>query len=257
MTGKPAKRAISGAAALAELAGELRKVARPGRAAAEKAYLKSDLELWGVMVPDVRRIAIEYAKAHPGLGRTDLKAISLAAFKTEIFDLRSVAIALNDRRRALLEERDLPWLLDLVDASKTWAHVDWLAATVIGDVVGRHPASLRWLPLWAKQKNFWIRRTALLAQLNTLKRGEGDWELFTRLAAAMLHEKEFFIRKAIGWVLREMSKKRPKIVYDFIRAHRDEMSGLTLREGAKYLSDTQRKALRLEPWRDREGKPYR
>lgn len=252
MSRMPATRAPSGASALAVLAGELRKVARPGRAAAEKAYLKSDLELWGVMVPDVRRIAIAYAKAHPELGRTDLKAISLAAFRTPVFDLRSVAIALADRRRALLEDRDLPWLLDLVDASRTWAHVDWLAATVIGDVVGRHPASLRWLPIWAKQKNFWVRRTALLAQLNTLKRGEGDWGLFTRLAAAMLHEREFFIRKAIGWVLREVSKKRPKLVYDFMRAYRDEMSGLTLREGAKYLSDAQRKALRLEPRRVRE-----
>jgi len=253
----PPQRASSTSAALAELSGELRKVARPGRAAAEKAYLKSDLELWGVMVPDVRRIAIEYAKGHPELDRSDLKAISVAAFKTEIFDLRSVAIALCDRRKAMLEERDLPWLLDLVDASKTWAHVDWIAATVVGDVVGRYPASLRWLPIWAKQRNFWIRRTALLAQLNTLKRGEGDWELFTRLAAAMLDEKEFFIRKAIGWVLREVSKKRPKLVYDFLRAHRDEMSGLTLREGAKYLSDGQRKVLRLAPWRDREGRPYR
>ena len=240
-----AKRAPGGSAALAELAVELRKVARPARAAAEKAYLKSELELWGVMVPDVRRIAVEYAKAHPELGRNDLKAIAFAAFRTQVFDLRSVAIALSDRRKAVLEDRDLPWLLDLVDASKTWAHVDWIAATVIGDVVGRYPAVLRWLPIWAKQRNFWIRRTALLAQLNTLKRGEGDWELFTRLAAGMLDEKEFFIRKAIGWVLREVSKKRPKIVYEFIRAHRDEMSWLTLREGAKYLSDTQRKALRL------------
>ena len=239
------KRAFDGSAALAELAVELRKAARPARAAAEKAYLKSDLELWGVMVPDVRRIAVEYAKAHPDLGRNDLKAISVAAFNTQVFDLRSVAIALSDRRRAVLEDRDLPWLLDLVDTSKTWAHVDWIAATVIGDVVGRYPAALRWLPIWARQENFWIRRTALLAQLNTLKRGEGDWELFTRLAAGMLDEQEFFIRKAIGWVLREVSKKRPKIVYAFIRAHQGEMSGLTLREGAKYLSDTQRKALRL------------
>jgi len=53
----PPERASTTSAALAELSGELRKVARPGRAAAEKAYLKSDLELWGVMVPDVRRIA--------------------------------------------------------------------------------------------------------------------------------------------------------------------------------------------------------
>jgi 3-methyladenine DNA glycosylase AlkD len=196
-------------------------------------------------MPDLRRIAAAYAKGHPELDRRALREIAEAAWTTDVYELRSVSIALLDRRKAVLEERDLPWLLDLVDGSKTWALVDWLAATVIGDVVGRHPASLRWLPIWAKQKNFWIRRTALLAQVNALKRGEGDWELFTRLAAGMLDENEFFIRKAIGWVLREVSKKRPKLVFEFIRAHRDEMSGLTLREGAKYLSDAQRKSLKL------------
>jgi 3-methyladenine DNA glycosylase AlkD len=241
---------------LTKLDRELRAVARPHRAAGEKAYLKSDLVFYGVMVPDYRRIAAEYAAARPELDRRELKAVAVAAFKTDVFDLRSVAIALLDRRRALLEERDLPWLLDLVDASKTWAHVDWIAVTVIGDVVGRYPASLRWLPIWAKQKNFWIRRTAILAQLPQLKRGEGDWPLFTRIAAGMLHEKEFFIRKSIGWVLREVSKKHPKPVYDFIRAHQDGMSGLTLREGAKYLSDAQRKTLGLAPWRDRGGKRF-
>ena len=72
----------------------------------------------------------------------------------------------------------------------------------------------------------------------------------------MLDEQEFFIRKAIGWVLRETSKKRPKLVYDYLRPRRDRVSGLTLREGAKYLSDAQRRSLGLAPWRDREGKPF-
>jgi len=243
--------------ALRDLGPALELAGTAARAKGEKAYLKSDLVFYGTPMPDMRRIAAEYAKAHPELDRRWLRALAEAAWKSDVFELRAVALALLDRQKRDLAERDLPWLLDLVDASKTWALVDWLAATIIGDVVGRHPASLRWLPIWAKQRNFWIRRTALLAQLNTLKRGDGDWELFTRLAAGMLDEKEFFIRKAIGWVLREVSKKRPKLVYEFIRAHRDEMSGLTLREGAKYLSDAQRRTLRLEPWRDREGKPYR
>jgi 3-methyladenine DNA glycosylase AlkD len=242
---------------LAELDRSLRAAGTPERARWDKAYLKSDLTFYGVTLPELHRIAREYARAHPDLDRRQLRAIALGAYATDRHDLRSAALALLDRRRAVLEERDLPWLLDLVDASNTWAHVDWLAVGIIGDVVGRHPASLRWLPKWAAQKNFWIRRTALLAQHDQLKRGAGDWELFTTIAVGMLDEKEFFIRKAIGWVLRETSKQRPKIVYDFIRAHRDEMSGLTLREGAKYLSDTQRRSLGLEPWRDREGKPYR
>jgi 3-methyladenine DNA glycosylase AlkD len=210
-----AKRGSAGDA-LAILGSKLRAAGTAARAKSEKAYLKSDLVFYGTAMPDLRSIAVEYAKAHPDLDRRALKAIARAAWKTDVFELRSVSVALLDRRKALLEDRDLPWLLDLVDGSATWAHVDWIAATIIGDVVGRYPASLRWLPVWAKQKNFWIRRTALLAQLNTLKHGEGDWDLFTDLAAGMLDEKEFFIRKAIGWVLREVSKKRPKLV---LRVH--------------------------------------
>jgi len=234
----------------------LRAAGSPERARFDKAYLKSDLRFYGVTLPEIHRVAREYAREHPDQGRTTLRAIALGAYGTDTHDLRTVAIALLDRRRAVLEERDLPWLIDLVDASNTWAHVDWLAIGVIGDVVGRHPASRRWLPRWARQKNFWVRRTALLAQHDQLKSGKGDWPLFTRLADEMLDEREFFIRKAIGWVLRETSKKRPKIAYDYLRKRRERVSGLTLREGAKYLSDAQRRALGLEPWRDREGKRF-
>jgi 3-methyladenine DNA glycosylase AlkD len=61
----------------------------------------------------------------------------------------------------------------------------------------------------------------------------------------MLGEREFFIRKAIGSVLREVSKKRPTLAFEFLREHRDEMSGLTLSEGAKYLPSARRRDLRL------------
>jgi 3-methyladenine DNA glycosylase AlkD len=59
----------------------------------------------------------------------------------------------------------------------------------------------------------------------------------------MVGEKEFFIRKAIGWVLRDVSKKRPELAYAFLANHIHEVSGLTLREGAKYLSEAQREEL--------------
>ena len=241
---------------LSALDRELRAAGTPARAQSEKAYLKSDLRFYGTSMPVTRKLAIDYVRTHPDLGRRALRALAEAAYATDSFELRSVVTAILERRVGVLEERDLPWLLDLVDASKTWAHVDWLAINVIGDVVGRYPASLRWLPKWAKQKNFWIRRTALLAQHDQLKAGAGDWVLFTRLADTMLDETEFFIRKAIGWVLREVSKKRPKLVYEYLRPRRERVSGLTLREGAKYLSDSQRRSLGLAPWRDHDGKAF-
>src|SRR5262249_52074895 len=85
----------------------------------------------------------------------------------------------------------------------------------------------------------------ILAMLPELKRGEGDWPMWTAMADSMLHEKEFFIRKSIGWVLREVSKKHPRQVFDYMKPGRERMSGLTLREGAKYLSASQRNVLGL------------
>jgi 3-methyladenine DNA glycosylase AlkD len=73
----------------------------------------------------------------------------------------------------------------------------------------------------------------------------------------MLDEREFFIRKAIGWVLREVSKKRPELAYAFLKEHRDRVSRLSLLEGAKYLPSAERKSLGLPSeaaWVTREAK---
>src|SRR5207244_69868 len=162
-----------------------------------------------------------------------------------VHELRSAAIGVLERQRARLTARDLPWLVDLVCRSNTWAHVDWIAPKVIGDVIARYPRARSHLTRWAADDNFWVRRTALLAEHDALRAGGGDFALFARLAAGMLDEREFFIRKAIGWVLREVSKRRPELVYGFLRDHRDRASRLTLQEGAKYLPVGRRLGLGL------------
>jgi 3-methyladenine DNA glycosylase AlkD len=220
-------------------------VGTPARARQEQAYLKSDLRFYGASVPEIRRAGADFARAHPDLTRAELRAIVDGLYASGWHDLRSAAIALLGSYANLLRESDLPWLVRLVRSSDTWAHVDWLAADIIGGVIERHPGSRRRLPGWAKDESFWVRRTALLAQLRVLSRGDGDFDLFARLAAGMLDEREFFICKAIGWILREVSKKRPRLVYRFLREHRAAISSLSLQEGAKYLPARMRTGLGL------------
>ena len=237
-----------------------RAVGTPARAAGSKAYLKSDLRFYGTTMPDMRAAVNDFAREHPDLTRAELREIVNELWSTDIFELRSGGVELLSKYSALLGERDLPWLIGFVRLSKTWAHVDRLAADVIGGVVGESRSALRRLPVWARDDNFWVRRTALLAQLRPLSHEAGDFALFARLAAPMLGEREFFIRKAIGWVLREVSKKRPKLVFEFLRQHREEVSGLTLSEGAKYLPAAQRRVLRLPAeaaWVQREKRAKR
>jgi 3-methyladenine DNA glycosylase AlkD len=91
--------------------------------------------------------------------------------------------------------------------------------------------------------NFWVRRSALLTQLLPLKQG-ARFDTFAGYADAMLEEKEFFIRKAIGWVLRETSKRRTDEVYRWLLPRASRASGVPLREAIKYLDPAQREPIR-------------
>ncbi|WP_394827398.1 DNA alkylation repair protein [Pendulispora albinea] len=206
------------------------------RARQEKAYLKSTLRFHGVSIPKVRRAAADFARAHTELDRSDLRAIVDALLGTDYHDLRSAGIALLERLRDRLDARDAAWLLACVRQCPGWAHVDWIATKVLGPTVQEHRSMPGLLRAWARDPDFWVRRTALLAQHDALRAGEGDFALFEELAVPMLGEKEFFIRKAIGWVLRETSKKRPELVHAFVARHGERMAGLTRREATKYLS---------------------
>jgi 3-methyladenine DNA glycosylase AlkD len=107
-------------------------------------------------------------------------------------------------------------------------------------LIERYPKLARTLDGWATDESFWVRRSAVLAPLIPLRRGEGDFERFGRYAESILSEREFFIRKAIGWVLRDTAKKRPDLVFAWLEPRAPRASGVTVREAVKPLSDAQR-----------------
>jgi 3-methyladenine DNA glycosylase AlkD len=150
---------------------------------------------------------------------------------------------LLERDVELLEATDIVLLERLLRESRTWALVDDLAANVVGPLVEIHPTAESTLDRWAADEDFWIRRSALLANLLALRRGEGDFERFGRYADSMLEEREFFIRKAIGWVLRDTARKRPDLVFEWLLPRAARASGVTVREAVKPLSGQQREAI--------------
>ncbi len=236
------------------VAGELRTVhdaleaaGTAARAAGAKAYLKSDLAFLGADTPTIRRLSKALAARVKAAEDEPLRALVNALWRTRIHEMRAVAIALLEQRVEALEASDLALLERLLRESHTWAYIDWLSTKVLAPMLLRVDALRGTLARWAVDDDFWIRRTALLTLMPPVVRGQVPFRAFAALAVPMLGEKEFFIRKAIGWVLRAVSKKDPATVAAFLRAHRDEVSGLTLREGAKYLPARDRKALLAEP----------
>jgi len=225
-----------------DLERDLRALGTPERAEGEKRYLKSDLDFLGVSVWGIRKVMKAFAEQHRDLPRDDVAALIEALWAKPVFERRMIAAMLLEEYVAVLEPSDLELIERLIRESKTWALVDVLSGDVVGEIILRNPEVAARLDAWAKDDDFWVRRSALLAQLLPLKHG-ASFRRFASYADAMLDEKEFFIRKAIGWVLRETSKRRPDEVYEWLapRAHRS--SGVTIREAVKYLDDARKNAL--------------
>ncbi|MBI2409298.1 MAG: DNA alkylation repair protein [Gemmatimonadetes bacterium] len=232
------------------VAGEVRAVraalaaaGTPARAAGAKAYLKSDLAFLGADTPTLRRVGGALATRVKADGDASLRPLVDALWRTRVHELRAVALVLLERRVDALGAGDLPRLERLMRASRTWAYIDWISNKVFGRMVLRVPAVRRALPRWARDDDFWVRRTALLTIARPVVLGDAPFSAFAVLALPMLGEREFFIRKAIGWVLRDVSKKSPAVVAEFLRTHLADVSGLTMREGAKYLPARDRREL--------------
>jgi 3-methyladenine DNA glycosylase AlkD len=224
---------------------ELRENGRPERARQEKRYLKSALTHLGVSVPTTRKVVLLAVRKSGPLPRGELFNAVDALWARGIHELRMAAMELLVSHTALLTAADIVRLERLLRQARTWALVDVLAASVVGSLVERFAQLGRTLDRWSKDEDFWLRRSALLALMGPLRRGQGDFARFGRYADAMLDQKEFFIRKAIGWVLRETSKQRPSLVYRWLLPRAARASGVTLREAWKYLPSQQREQLQV------------
>ena len=231
------------AAAADAIIAELRPAGRPERAVQEKTYLKSDLHFLGVGVPATRTVVRAWCRAHPGLGHDDLTALAASLWADPVFECRMAAQMLLIQNPDLLGPPDIPLIERMLREARTWALVDALTCDLMGPLTERHPELGTVLDRWATDPDFWIRRSALLSLLLPLRRGAGDFDRFSRYADQLLDEKEFFIRKAIGWVLRETAKKRPELVAAWLEPRITRVSGVTLREAIKPLPEPTRSAL--------------
>jgi 3-methyladenine DNA glycosylase AlkD len=245
-------------AAAAALTEALRPLGSADRAGREKRYLKSDLDFLGVTLPDLRRTvkaAVRQQRAEAGRpgARPDREtglAWAHALWRKPVHERRAAAVEILRLTLPHLAAGDLPALEDLIRQARTWAYVDPLAGDIAGAVALRDPASWPRVDAWAGDGDFWVRRSALLTLLPGIRAGRPDLPRFNRYAGPMLAEQEFFVRKAIGWVLREIARRDPTWVAAWTEEHVAEVSGVTFREAVRRLPAADRERLQgLRPTR--------
>ena len=212
----------------------LHPLADPARAAEMKAYMRGQFDYLGIATP-ARRAALKplHAAYQPG-NAAEIRHVALALWAHAEREYQYAAIGLLDRQAKLLELRDVEWLLDLVQQKSWWDTVDALAK-IVGSILRRSgPRGQRRMDKALLHEDFWVRRIALLHQLGW--REDTDTERLFRYALSLGHEKEFFIRKAIGWSLRDYAWHNSCAIADFLRQHGSQLAPLSVREAAKNLA---------------------
>ncbi|HEY1955714.1 MAG TPA: DNA alkylation repair protein [Polyangiaceae bacterium] len=223
---------------LASLRAKLRAAADSSRAPAMQAYMKSAMPFHGVPAPQVRAVckdsfsSLEYAS--PAGWERDVRAIwDGARFREE----RYCALALTGVRaaRAFQTPRAMRLYEHLVVSGAWWDYVDVIATNRVGPILRAHPNGMRPLLLrWAKGANMWKARTAILAQCRS--REATDLDFLYACIAPSIDSKEFFLRKAIGWALREYAYVDPQEVARYVKKNEARLSGLSKREALKWVN---------------------
>jgi 3-methyladenine DNA glycosylase AlkD len=214
-----------------EVRGALEPLENLERAAAMRAYMRNQFDYLGVATPEHRAAVAPLIKGFSPADREELRMAAEGLWQMREREYQYVAIGLLGRHDKVLILDDLPWLLDLVQRKSWWDTVDSLVK-VIGPVVRRAGAKGgRAMDAAVKHDNFWVRRIAMLHQLGL--RDEVDTVRLFRYAELLAAEKEFFIRKAIGWALRDYAWHDWRAVEKFLKSAHGRLSGLTVREASK------------------------
>jgi len=222
-------------ALLLQIEAALRPLADVKQAVPMRAYMLNQFEFLGIRATP-RRQALRGLPRLNTWTAPDLLALAEALWDLPEREFQYVAVDLLAKHHRQLDPGSLPRLLQLVQRQSWWDTVDGLAG-VVGDILLRARSGQcdvqSDMDVCLCHSNLWVRRVAMLHQLGW--KAQTDEVRLLRYALALAPETDFFIRKAIGWALRDYARTRPETVRVFLAQHAQQLSGLTRREAGKHL----------------------
>lgn len=205
------------------------------RAVGQRAYMKSSMPFWGITKPEVDRLSKALFKLNQPANNDEYRAtvryiFQSAQYREEWYAGLNYAMMF----KKYITPANVDLYLWINSNTNWWDIVDTASVHLIGKSLHNDASLQSYLNQWISDENMWVRRTALITQLMYKK--DTNKGLLASLIQQTMHEKEFFIRKAIGWALRQYSKTNPAFVKEFIATHSDKLSNLSRKEGSKYLA---------------------
>lgn len=214
---------------------ELKHQADPAKAPAMQAYMKSAMPYCGVQTQPLRELRRRVFAAHPLPDHETWRDTALALWRDARFrEERYCAIGLTGFKayEPFQTLATLPLYEEMIVTGAWWDYVDGIASDRLGPLLWRYPAAMkRRMRQWSRCENLWKRRAAILCQL-TFK-ADTDLELLYDCIRPNLADREFFMRKAIGWALRQYAWTDPAEIVRYVREHAAGLSPLSRREALK------------------------
>lgn len=220
---------------LLRLRTELAAAGDPGRADGARAYMKTSTPFHGVDAKTFRAICRRVFAEHPipdaASWRRDVLAVWRGArFREEKY--AAIELALHRRAKPFQDVDALPMNEEMIVSGAWWDLVDMVAQKGVGEILARHPKEMKkTMRAWSKGADMWKRRTAILSQNRFGK--DTDLQLLFDCIEPSIDSKEFFLRKGIGWALRQLAWWNPKEAVRFVKANEKRLSGLSRREALK------------------------
>ncbi len=202
----------------------------PARAEPMVAYMRHQFAYLGITAPEQRALNRAVLDGAGRPTQADLRDVAQACWVRDEREYQYFAVRLMRRYVGVCEAGFLDVVRPLITTKPWWDTVDELAAHVVGPLVTTYPGLVTTMDDWSGNEDMWLVRTAILHQVRY--RETTDSERLFRYCAAQAGHRDFFVRKAIGWALREYAKVAPGAVRAFVGAH-PELSGLSRREALK------------------------
>lgn len=212
----------------------LLEVADPAKSAPMAAYMKDQFAFLGVNAAERRAASKSIIRWAKTADPDDLLDVVTRLWEEPEREFHYVGMDSIRAGATHLRSTDLGRVRALITKTPWWDTVDSLAVHTVGRMVSNHPELVHHMDDWIESDDIWIARTAILHQLVYKERTDTN-RLFTYCEMRM-DDTDFFMRKAIGWALRQYARTDPDAVIEFVERHRDELSGLSKREALKHLS---------------------
>lgn len=212
-----------------------RELADPAKAAPMQAYMKTEMPFYGIQKPNRLPVYKEMKARFKPATREQYESGVRALWALKHREEKYTALEFAKQHTQFVRVDSLPLYRELIIDGAWWDLVDDIAIVLVGHAyLADRPVMRDTIDQWIDDDDMWIRRTAIISQ-NHHKANTDSKQLFAH-CLKRAPEKEFFIRKAIGWALREYSYVNPDAVRDFLLANRERLSNLSFNEGSKRLS---------------------